>query len=101
MEAAVKHPCRTKEVKYVKADRVIDGGTIVLMDRSRVRLEGIDSPERDQPYGPTAMAALEYMVRRSVFYVETDYLRSSLSSKKSKRLSISSSGTLMPSGTSR
>ena len=73
----------------------------MIMDRSRVRLEGIDSPERDQPYGPTAMAALEYMVRRSVFYVETDYLRSSLSSKKSKRPSTSSSGTLVPSGASR
>ena len=26
----------------------------------------------DQPYGPTATAALEYMVGRSVYYVETD-----------------------------
>ena len=48
------------EAKYVKVDRVIDGDTIVLMDGSRVRLEGIDAPERDQPYGPTATAALEY-----------------------------------------
>ena len=46
------------EAKYVKVDRVIDGDTIVLMDGSRVRLEGIDAPERDQPYGPTARAAL-------------------------------------------
>ena len=60
------------EAKYVKVDRVIDGDTIVLMDGSRVRLEGIDAPERDQPYGPTATAALEYMVGRSVYYVETD-----------------------------
>ena len=60
------------EAKYVKVDRVIDGDTIVLMDSSRVRLEGIDAPERDQPYGPTATAALEYMVGRSVYYVETD-----------------------------
>ena len=60
------------EAKYVKVDRVIDGDTIVLMNGSRVRLEGIDAPERDQPYGPTATAALEYMVGRSVYYVETD-----------------------------
>ena len=53
------------EAKYVKVDRVIDGDTIVLMDGSRVSLEGIDAPERDQPYGPTATAALEYMVGRS------------------------------------
>ena len=53
------------EAKYVKVDRVIDGDIIVLMDGSRVRLEGIDAPERDQPYGPTATAALEYMVGRS------------------------------------
>ena len=46
------------EAKYVKVDRVIDGDTIVLMNGSRVRLEGIDAPERDQPYGPTARAAL-------------------------------------------
>ena len=35
------------EAKYVKFDRVIDGDTIVLMDGSRVRLEGIDAPERE------------------------------------------------------
>ena len=60
------------EAKYVNVDRVTDGDTIVLMDSTRVRLHGIDTPERDQPYGPTATAALEYMVGRSVYYVETD-----------------------------
>lgn len=61
-----------EEAKWVKVDRVVDGDTIVLMDRTRVRLHGIDAPERDQPYGPMATAALEYMVERSVYYVETD-----------------------------
>ena len=60
------------EARYAKVDRVIDGDTIVLMDRSRVRLEGIDAPERDQPYGPVATSALEYMVGRAIYYVETD-----------------------------
>lgn len=40
------------EARWVKVDRVTDGDTIVLMDRTRVRLHGIDAPERDQPYGP-------------------------------------------------
>lgn len=61
-----------EEAKWTKVDRVVDGDTIVLMDRTRVRLHGIDAPERDQPYGPMATAALEYMVERSVYYVETD-----------------------------
>ena len=52
--------------RWVKVDRVTDGDTIVLMDRSRVRLHGIDAPEPDQPYGSIATAALEYMVARSV-----------------------------------
>ena len=38
------------EAKYVKVDRVIDGDTIVLMDRTRARLLGIfclgDVPNR-------------------------------------------------------
>ena len=46
------------------------------MDRTRIRLHGIDAPERDQPYGDIATAALKYMVGRSVYYVETDTDRS-------------------------
>ena len=63
-----------KEARYGKVDRVHDGDTLVLMGGSRdrvIRLDGIDAPERDQPYGPVATAALEYMVGRSIYYVET------------------------------
>jgi endonuclease YncB( thermonuclease family) len=42
------------------------------MDRTRARLQGMDAPERDQPCGPIATAALEYMVARSAFPVEVD-----------------------------
>ena len=58
--------------RWVKVDRVTDGDTIVLMDRTRVRLHGIDAPERDQLYGQIATAELEYMVARSVYLVEVD-----------------------------
>ena len=60
------------EANWVKVDRVTDGDTIVLMDRTRVRLHGIDAPERDQPYGPTATAALKSMVALSVYLVAVD-----------------------------
>ena len=60
------------EAKYVKVDRVTDGDTIVLIDRTRVRLHGIDTPERDQPHGSEATAALENMVEASVYIVEVD-----------------------------
>ena len=60
------------EAKYAKVDRVTDGDTIVLMDSTRVRLHGIDTPERDQPYGSEATAALESMVEGSVYILEVD-----------------------------
>ena len=60
------------EAHWVKVDRVADGDTIVLMDRTRVRLHGIDAPERDQRHGPTATAALASMVANSVYLVKID-----------------------------
>ena len=73
VQAANDRPSGVPEkAKWVKVDRVVDGDTIVLMDRIRVRLHGIDAPERDQPYGPMATAALEHMVERSVYYLKTD-----------------------------
>ena len=53
--------------RWVKVDRVTDGDTIVLMDRRRIRLHGIDAPEQDQPYGSVATAALKYMVGRTKY----------------------------------
>ena len=50
-------PCRTLndgpsglpvEGKCVEAVRMSDSDTIVLLDRTRIRLRGIDAPERDQ-----------------------------------------------------
>lgn len=56
---------------------VIDGDTIELEDnrygQQRIRLHGIDSPERGQPYSSAATRALENLVdRRSVGVIEID-----------------------------
>lgn len=56
-----------EEAKWVKVDRVVDGDTIVLMDKTRVRLHWIDTPERDQPYGKQATSALDALIETKVF----------------------------------
>ena len=61
-----------EEAKWVKVDRVVDGDTIVLMDKTRVRLHGIDTPERDQPYGNQATRALDGLIKTKVFVEEQD-----------------------------
>ena len=50
--------------------KVIDGDTIKLSDGTRVRLHGIDAPERNQPYGKKATRELTRLLGSSV-YVET------------------------------
>ena len=61
-----------EEAKWVKVDRVVDGDTIVLIDKTRVRLHGIDTPERDQPYGKQATSALDALIETKVFVEEKD-----------------------------
>ena len=61
-----------EEAKWVKVDRVVDGDTIVLMDKTRVRLHGIDTPERDQPYGKQATRAVDALIETKVFVEEKD-----------------------------
>ena len=61
-----------EEAKWVKVDRVVDGDTIVLIDKTRVRLHGIDTPERDQPYGKQATGALDALIETKVFVEEKD-----------------------------
>ena len=61
-----------EEAKWVKVDRVVDGDTIVLMDKTRVRLHGIDTPERDQPYGKQATRALDELIKTKVYVLEKD-----------------------------
>ena len=58
----------TAELKVIA--KVIDGDTIKLSDGTRVRLHGIDAPERNQPYGNKATRELTRLLGSSV-YVET------------------------------
>lgn len=61
-----------EEAKWVKVDRVVDGDTLVLIDKTRVRLHGIDTPERDQPYGKQATSVLDALIETKVFVEEKD-----------------------------
>lgn len=54
---------------------MIDGDTFICQDGTRVRLLFVDTPEREQPGGARATAALEQLVRRGdVLRLESDGL---------------------------
>ena len=52
--------------------RIVDGDTVYMKDGTKVRLHGIDTPERDQPYGKQATRNLDKLIGRTVFVVERD-----------------------------
>ena len=58
-------------VEY-RISRVVDGDTVYMKDGTKVRLHGIDTPERDQPYGKQATRNLDRLIGRTVFVVERD-----------------------------
>ena len=60
----------TAELKVIA--KVIDGDTIKLSDGTRVRLHGIDAPERNQPYGKKAARELNRLLGSSVYVEATD-----------------------------
>ncbi len=51
-------------------DRVIDGDTFVMAGGSRVRLLGLDAPERGEPYAGKATAELSATLRQEDFSLE-------------------------------
>ena len=55
-----------------RVKRIVDGDTVYLKDGTKVRLHGIDTPERDLPYGKQATRNLDKLIGRTVFVVERD-----------------------------
>ena len=55
-----------------RVKRIVDGDTVYMKDGTKVRLHGIDTPERDQPYGKQATRNLDKLIGRTVFVVERD-----------------------------
>ena len=60
------------EAKWAKVDRVVDGDTVYTKDGTKIRLHGIDTPERDQPYGKQATRALDALIKTKVYVLEKD-----------------------------
>ena len=55
-----------------RVSRIVDGDTVYMRDGTKVRLHGIDTPERDQPYGTQATRNLNKLIGGKVFVVEKD-----------------------------
>lgn len=68
--AWIKGPTETARVK-----RVIDGDTLELADGRRVRLVGINTPEKDEPLYAEATAALKELVEGQQVTLEYDQER--------------------------
>ena len=54
-----------------KLKRISDGDTLVSTEDTRIRLWGIDTPERDQPYGDSATGALANMLDNQKLFLKT------------------------------
>ena len=54
-----------------KLKRISDGDTVVTTEDTRIRLWGIDTPERDQQHGTDATEALTEMLHNQQLYLET------------------------------
>ncbi|MBZ0310459.1 MAG: thermonuclease family protein, partial [Anaerolineae bacterium] len=50
VEVVENLPVRPENLETARVDQVIDGDTIDLADGTRIRLIGINTPEREQPY---------------------------------------------------
>ena len=68
VEVAAEIP---RTAKPITVNRVYDGDTIVTSTKERVRLWGIDTPEKDQAYGKTATATLQNLLGSDSLLLET------------------------------
>ena len=59
-------------VENYQVQRIIDGDTIVLSDQRRVRLIGIDTPERGEHYFQEAKIRLENLIADKQITLEKD-----------------------------
>ena len=55
-----------------RVSRIVDGDTVYTKDGTKIRLHGIDTPERDQPYGKQATGALDGLIKTKIFVLEKD-----------------------------
>ena len=65
-------PARPINLDTARVDRVIDGDTLDLDDGTRVRLIGINTPERGQPYYDDATNFLRNRVENEIVGIEYD-----------------------------
>ena len=73
VQATSDRPAGVPEAaKWAKVDRVVDGDTVYTKDGTKIRLHGIDTPERDQPYGKQATRALDGLIKTKVYVLEKD-----------------------------
>ena len=56
----------------IKAERIIDGDTLIISTGETIRLIGIDAPERGRPYSKIAAEALESFVASKCLKLEKD-----------------------------
>lgn len=59
-----------EQANRYRVARVVDGDTVHMKDGTKVRLYGIDTPERDQPYGKQATRLLDKLTGPHVFVLE-------------------------------
>lgn len=53
-----------------RVERVIDGDTVVLANKAKVRLHNVDAPELDQPFGETSKAALDRLLANATIALD-------------------------------
>ena len=70
-KSAVENGIPASAVEH-RVKRIVDGDTVYMKDGTKVRLHGIDTPERDQPFGKQATRNLDKLIGRTVFVVERD-----------------------------